>query len=90
MPPASSLTPSRSGASSSEHSPTPTPYSPENDETRKGRPGSKATFPNGLRDVHEKSFAEVSGEEAYQAAERSGECQASHRPRVLIIQFKIS
>jgi hypothetical protein len=75
MPSSSSLhaSSSRSGASSSEHSPTPTALSPDNDETRKGRPGSKATFPNGLRDVHEKSLADISGEEAYQAAERSGE-----------------
>jgi hypothetical protein len=71
---------SRSGGSSSEHSPTPTPLSPGDDETgtRKGRPGSKATFPNGLRDVHEMSMsqAEASNDAAFQAAERSGECQA--------------
>jgi hypothetical protein len=45
--------------------------------TRKGRPGSKATFPNGLRDVHEISYAEASQDSAFQAAERNGECQAS-------------
>jgi len=93
MPSSSSLhaSSSRSGGSSSEHSPTPTPYSPENDETRKGRPGSKATFPNGLRDVHEKSSADMHGEEAYQAAERSGEYFSMSDYRAcLTIQCKTS
>lgn len=78
MPPSGGLqaSSSRSGASSSEHSPTPTPLSPGDEDvdmaTRKGKPGSRATFPNGLRDVHEMSYAEASHDEAFQAAERQG------------------
>jgi hypothetical protein len=47
-------------------------------ETRKGQPGSKATFPNGLKDVHEMAAAAeaLSGlggdDERIQVAERKG------------------
>jgi hypothetical protein len=45
-------------------------------ETKKGRPGDHATFPNGLRDVHEMAAAaEVLtelNEDAVQRAERTG------------------
>lgn len=44
-------------------------------ETKKGQPGSSATFPNGLRDVHEMSATIASKEEdPLRSAERSGEC----------------
>lgn len=47
-------------------------------ETRKGVPGSKATFPNGLKDVHDMAAAAeaLSGlgqeQEAIKVAERKG------------------
>lgn len=45
-------------------------------ETKKGRPGDQATFPNGLRDVHEMAAAaEVLSElneDSVQRAERTG------------------
>lgn len=48
-------------------------------ETRKGQPGSKATFPNGLKDVHDMAAAAealtgMGGEdEGIKTAERKGE-----------------
>lgn len=50
---------------------------PEIVETRKGQPGSHATYPNGLRDVHEMAAAAEAltglGGETNQAAERKRE-----------------
>lgn len=48
----------------------------ENVETRKGVPGSAATFPNGLRDVHDMAQAAQAlsfmGGEGIKVAERQG------------------
>lgn len=46
-------------------------------ETRKGQPGSRPTFPNGFRDVHEMSaaaeaLADMNEVTAMKQAERSG------------------
>ncbi len=58
----------------------PPPTQSESDiETRKGVPGSKATFPNGLKDVHDMAAAAeaLSGlgyeEQTLKVAERKGE-----------------
>lgn len=53
-------------------------------ETKKGQPGSKATFPNGLRDVHEmaaaaEALAQFNLEEQQRTVERSGESGAWSR-----------
>jgi len=50
---------------------------PADIETKKGQPGSKATFPNGLKDVHEmaaaaEALSTLNTEEAVQVAERKG------------------
>ena len=46
-----------------------------NAETKKGKPGSRATYPNGLRDVHEIAAAAealgVLSQDGHRAAERS-------------------
>lgn len=51
-------------------------------ETKKGRPGDQATFPNGLRDVHEMAAAaEVLtelNEDPMQRVERTGEFRFTH------------
>jgi hypothetical protein len=55
-----------------------TPEIPIDFETKKGQPGSKATFPNGLKDVHEmaaaaEALSTMNTEEAIKVAERKGE-----------------
>lgn len=51
------------------------PVETVNAETKKGKPGSKATYPNGLRDVHEIAAAAealgVLSQDGHRAAERS-------------------
>ncbi|ORX38372.1 hypothetical protein BD324DRAFT_620604 [Kockovaella imperatae] len=44
-------------------------------ETRKGQPGSKATLPNGLKDIHDMAAAA----EALSAFQRENEMQMAHR-----------
>jgi len=46
-------------------------------ETKKGQPGSKATFPNGLKDVHEmaaaaEALSTLNTDETMKVAERKG------------------
>lgn len=61
-----------------------TSTTPEIVETRKGQPGSHATFPNGLRDVHEMAAAAEAltglGGDTNQAAERKCESHAVLAP----------
>ena len=54
-----------------------TPETETEAETKKGRPGSKATFPNGLKDVHDMAAAAqalqgLGTEEMLLVAERKG------------------
>ena len=47
----------------------------EEQETKKGQPGSKATLPNGLKDIHDMAAAA----EALSAFQRDNEMQMAHR-----------